>query len=91
MVVQAGNEGNILVWRDGEHWLPRIHVESIDATGAGDAFAAAIAFGLSQGKSLVEAAILGNAAAALSTTKIGAQAGLPTLEEVQRLLARVAA
>jgi hypothetical protein len=23
-------------WRAGEHWLPRLRVESVDATGAGD-------------------------------------------------------
>jgi ribokinase len=91
VAIQAGNEGNLLVWTDGEHWLPRIRVETIDATGAGDAFAGTISFGLAQGKSLVEAGKLANAAAALATTKLGAQISLPTAPELQSILAKIAA
>lgn len=86
VVVQAGDEGNLLVWREGEHWLPKLPVRTIDATGAGDAFAAALAVGLAEGKSLVEAATFGNAAAALATTQLGAQAGLPRRDAVLELL-----
>jgi ribokinase len=90
-VVQAAEDGDLLVWEDNEVWLPRVDVETVDATGAGDAFMGALAFGLAQGKSLEDAARLANAASALSTTKIGAQAGLPTLEEVERFLQQRAA
>ena len=83
VAIQASNEGNLLVWANGEHWLPRIRIESVDATGADDAFAGAIGFGLAQGKSVVEAGNLANAAAALATTKLGAQVSLPTAPEVQ--------
>ena len=62
VAVQAGSEGDLLVWADGEHWLPRIPIESVDATGAGDAFAGAMAFGMAQEKSLVDAAKIANAA-----------------------------
>ncbi len=86
VVIQAGSEGDLLVWAGGEHWLPRIPVETVDATGAGDAFAGGLAFALSRGKSLVEAAQIANATAALSTMKLGAQAGLPALAEVESLL-----
>lgn len=91
VVIPVGDEGNLLVSTDGEHWLPRIPVESVDATGAGDAFAGALAFGLAQNKSLIEAATIANAAAALATTKVGAQPGLPTLDELQGLLKKIAA
>lgn len=85
-IVQAGNEGNLAVWQDGEQWLPKLPVKSIDATGAGDAFTAALAVQLAQGSSLADAAIFANAAAALATTKLGAQAGLPTRAAVEQLL-----
>lgn len=84
--VQAGDEGDLLVWKDGELLLKRIPVERVDATGAGDAFAAGLAVGLAQGKSFEEAGRIGNAAAALATTKLGAQTGLPTWDEVAGLL-----
>jgi ribokinase len=88
--VQAGDEGNLLVSHDGEYWLPKIPVASVDATGAGDAFAAAIAVMLAEGRSLEEAGRFANAAA-LTTTALGAQAALPRRENVLALLARGAA
>ena len=69
----------------------QIRVETVDKTGAGDAFAGAMGFGLAQGKSLVEAGMPANAAAALATTKVGAQISLPTAHEVQSMLAKMAA
>jgi ribokinase len=90
-VVQAGDAGDLLVTPDEEHFLHRIPVESVDATGAGDAFAAALAVGLAEHRPLIEAAAMGSAAAALATTKLGAQAGLPRREEVLRLVEQSAA
>jgi ribokinase len=87
-VVQAGPEGNLMMWRDGECWLPLIPVESVDATGAGDAFAAALAVALAEGRALPEAGRIASAAAALTTMKLGAQAALPRRDEVLALLAR---
>ena len=84
--IQAGHEGDLVVWRDGERLFPRLKVKSVDATGAGDAFAAGIAVALAEGKSFVEAGALANAAAALATTKFGAQTALPRRQEVLRLL-----
>ena len=88
VAVQAGDEGNLLVTSEQEYWLPKIPVQSIDATGAGDAFAAALAVALSEERSWSEAGAWASAAAALTTTKLGAQAGLPTRDEVLKLLAR---
>jgi ribokinase len=90
-VVQAGDDGNLMVWRDDggtvrECWFPVIAVRSIDATGAGDAFAAALAVILAEGKPLPVAGRFGNAGAALATTKLGAQAGLPARADVISLL-----
>jgi ribokinase len=87
VAIQAGHDGNLLVWQENEHWLPHIPVESVDATGAGDTFAAALAVATAEGRSLREAGSLANAAAALATTTIGAQTGLPRREEVEKLLA----
>lgn len=83
--VTAGSEGNLLIWSDGECWLPRIPVKSIDATGAGDAFAAAFGVMLAKDRSLAEAGAFANAAAALATTVVGAQDGLPARDAVLAL------
>jgi len=88
VAVQAGEAGNLLVWRQGERWLPKLPVSTVDATGAGDAFAAALAVCLAEGAPLEEAGPFANAAAALATTAFGAQAGLPRREQVMQLLAQ---
>ena len=86
----ATSTGDILVHGDGgEAWFPRQRVDVVDATGAGDAYAAGIAVGLAEGKSLVEAGWLGCAAAALKTTRLGAQDGLPRRAEVDRFLSAI--
>jgi ribokinase len=88
VAVQAGDAGNLLVWREGERLLPKIPVKSVDATGAGDAFAAALAVMVAEGRTLEEAGPFASAAAALTTTKLGAQASLPRRDEVLALVAR---
>jgi ribokinase len=84
--VQAGEGGDLLVWRDGEEWLPWYRVESVDSTGAGDAFAAALSVMLAEGRPLEVAARFASAAAALTTTKLGAQDALPSRQAVLVLL-----
>lgn len=84
--VQVAEEGDLLVTRSEEYWLPRFSVDSVDATGAGDAFTAAMAVALLEGNQWEEAGQFASAAAALTTTKLGAQDALPTREAVQDLL-----
>lgn len=86
----AVGDGDLLVFETDELWLPHLHVDAVDATGAGDAFAAGIAVGLAEGRSLPDAAQLGAVASALKTTRLGAQAGLPNRAEVDRMLATIA-
>jgi ribokinase len=43
LALQASNEGNLLVWREGSCFLPWLPVERVDTSGAGDAFAAGLA------------------------------------------------
>jgi ribokinase len=89
VAIQAGDEGNLLVWQNGECWLPKIPVKTVDATGAGDAFTAALTVALAEGQSWDEAGHFANAAAALTTTKMGAQEALPTRQAVLDLVATV--
>ncbi len=76
----------MIVTPEQEYWFPNIPVQSIDATGAGDAFAAGLAVGLLEERPWPEIGVLASAAAALTTTRLGAQAGLPTREQVSELL-----
>jgi ribokinase len=75
--------GNLLVTRDSEVFTPHLPVKAVDATGAGDALVGALSVAIAEGQPLEQAVRFASTAAALSTTKIGAQAGLPTRAEVE--------
>jgi ribokinase len=85
-IIDAGEDGTLVATREEQHVLPRFSVDTLDATGAGDAFVAGLAVALAEGRSLFDAAHFGGAAAAFSTTRVGAQAGLPRREELVSLL-----
>jgi len=57
-------------------------ISEVDATGAGDAFAAGFLYGLLKGKEPFECGGLGDIAARFSLTKLGAREGLPALAEL---------
>jgi ribokinase len=80
--------GDLTLCSDGELWLPHLPVEAVDATGAGDAFAAGLAVALAEGQSLFGAARLARAASACAITKLGAQAGLPFRRDAEKILRR---
>jgi ribokinase len=86
VAIQAGEQGNLLLWQGGESWNPLLPVDVVDTTGAGDAFSAALAVSLAEGWSWEQAGPFANAAAALATTALGAQTALPAREQVLRLL-----
>jgi ribokinase len=67
--------------------VPGFHITPADTTGAGDAFAAAFLHAHYAGDDIAAALAFANAAAALSTLKVGAQSGLPGEAEIQALLA----
>ncbi|MDP2308355.1 MAG: PfkB family carbohydrate kinase [Pseudomonadota bacterium] len=78
--------GDLLLDGSGETWLPHIHVPSVDETGAGDAFAGALAAELAAGRPIAAAVTFANAAAALATMIVGAQAAMPWRSDVLTLL-----
>jgi ribokinase len=55
----------------------------IDTTGAGDALAAGVLFGMLQGCGISRCALLGFEMAMRASTAIGARSGLPALDELQ--------
>jgi ribokinase len=70
---------------DGCH-VPAVRVEVIDSTGAGDTFNAGLAVALAEGSPMRHALRFANQAAALSTTRVGAQAAAPSRAEVDALI-----
>ena len=85
VVVTLGAEGAVVVETDGVEHVAAPEAEAVDTTGAGDAFCGALADALASGAALVEAARWAVAAAAISVTRLGAQGGMPTAEQVRAL------
>ena len=86
VVLTLGANGSLLATRDFTRHFPAFQVQAVDATAAGDAFAAALTVKLAEGAPLEEAVIFANAAGALACTKVGAQPSMPTRDEVENFL-----
>ena len=67
---------------------PGFEVDSVDASGAGDTFDAAFVAGSVSGRTLDECLYFANAAAAMTTTGLGAVGPIPTLDQVQKFISR---
>ena len=87
VVLKLGSRGSMVVMADGHFYtLPPYKVSVVDTTAAGDAFTAALAVAVGQGQPLRAAAQFANAAGALACSAIGAQAAMPTLDQVKLLM-----
>lgn len=86
VVITRGHRGALVATDRVVHRLPAFSVPTIDTTAAGDAFNGALAVGLARGMSPRETLQFASAAAALSTTRAGAQPSLPTAEAVESFL-----
>lgn len=88
IIVKMGARGAMLVGDGLEHFWPAMSVKAVDTTAAGDAFNAAFAVALAEGKSEIEAGQFATIAAACSVTRPGAQTSMPTRTEVEDFAAR---
>ncbi|GCE14636.1 ribokinase [Tengunoibacter tsumagoiensis] len=88
VIAKAGKNGAYLFNAEMSLHLEGYHVNAVDTTAAGDSFNAGFAYALAEGKNEVESIRFANAVAALSTTVIGAQNGMPTLQQVQAFLSQ---
>jgi len=87
LVISLGPRGCIVATEDTLETIPAFKVDVVDTTGAGDAFAAGVAVGILERRSLREIGRLANAMGGLSIRALGARTSLPTREEVDQLIA----
>ena len=89
-VVKIGKDGCLIGTRDGILHVPAVAgVRCVDTTGAGDSLAAGLIAGLAEGRSIVDCARLGCAAASCSIEQVGATDGVRSLEQVMERYARL--
>ncbi len=82
-IITLAEKGALLCTEQGAQHIDPVAVKAVDTTGAGDTFNAALASALYRGESMVQAVVFANRAAALSTTRLGAQPSIPFLDELQ--------
>jgi ribokinase len=76
-VVTVGAAGAVVGWDEGVDHLPADATDTVDTTGAGDAFTGALAAALSAGLELVEAVRIGVRAGTYAVGRPGAQSSFP--------------
>jgi len=87
VVLKRGSEGAYVAVAGGEaKWVRSFRVEAVDTVAAGDCFNGAFAVGLLEGHDPWAAARFASAAAAISVTRRGAQASMPTRDEVDAFM-----
>ena len=81
VIVTLGKKGALLCEGGRCEVIPAYRVEAVDTTAAGDVFNAGLVVALSEGRNLTDPVRFGAKAAAISVTRMGAQASAPYRSE----------
>lgn len=82
VIITMGGSGAYVLSGNISKMIPVVPVKAVDTTAAGDVFNGALAVAVSEGKKIEDAVIFANKAAAISVTRMGAQASAPYREEI---------
>jgi len=83
VIITLGSKGALLFTGKEAKLIPSPKVEAVDTTAAGDVFNGAIAVAISEGLELEKAVEFACKAAAISVTRMGAQASAPYRKEIK--------
>lgn len=86
VIVTLGSRGSIYFAENVEEFVPTLKVESVDTTGAGDAFVGCFAKNILQGEKILDAIKISSKYAALTVTRKGTQDSYLTAEEFEKFL-----
>jgi len=86
VIVTLGKGGSCWVQKHSVQAFPSFPVTAVDSTAAGDAFNGALACAVADKRHMQEAIRFASAAGALAVTRKGAQASLPSRDEIENLL-----
>lgn len=88
VIITLGDKGVYVANAKREALYPRIVVQAVDTTGAGDAFNGGLVKALAQGMDLFEAAQYGNCTGALAVTRCGTAPAMPYQQEIDALFTK---
>jgi ribokinase len=84
VIITRGEQGCLVARDEGTELVPPFKVQSVDTTGAGDAFIGSFAVFLGEGLSEKQALRRASLYAALSTTKVGTQKSFWSRQEFEK-------
>lgn len=84
--LKLGRQGCLIASSEGVYRIPGLDVETVDTTGAGDAFCAGLLYGMREGLGLGASGLLANILGALTTTVWGCGSALPGRDKVSEYL-----
>lgn len=85
VIITMGAQGVLLFHKNKFTHIESVKLEAVDTTAAGDVFNGALAVALAEGKEMEAAVSFACKAAAISVTRLGAQASAPYRNEVDVL------
>lgn len=87
IVIKHGVEGSYAYTKTGEVYRGTAYKSNVLKTfGAGDSYAAAFIYALTQGKNIQEALQYGSASAAIVVSKHSSSEAMPTVSEIEKLM-----
>lgn len=86
VIITRGSRGSYFTDGKKEFIIPAFRVNAVDTTGAGDAYNGALAASLARGDRIEDAIRFATAFSAISVTRKGAAASMPTCEETEAFL-----
>ena len=87
---KLGEKGLVVVNSNSTFVVESYKVNAVDSTAAGDAFAGAVGVSIVNGKDIWTAAKFASAIGAITVTRKGAQASMPSLDEAEQFMKQVA-
>jgi ribokinase len=83
VIITMGANGALILHKGSFTHIPGVRVKAVDTTAAGDVFNGALAVAIAEGKEIPEATSFACTAAAISVTRLGAQASAPYKREIE--------
>lgn len=85
VVITLGSQGALIKEYAEYHFVEAFKVDAVDTTAAGDTFCGSVCVGLSEGRSILDSVKMAARSAALTVTRMGAQASIPYRSELSSL------
>jgi ribokinase len=85
VVITLGSQGALIKEYAEYHFVEAYKVDALDTTAAGDTFCGSVCVGLSEGRSILDSVKFAARAAAITVTRMGAQASIPYRSELSSL------